>query len=316
MDVNSVTSSVKSWLYADQLVKPEEKIMYRPSTQGGLGVHNVKLKALAGLIRTFLETACHPQFQSSLFHSLLFRYHVLEDQSISNPGYPPFYNKDFFNTIRSVHKDSTLNVATMTEKDWYTLLLEDQCTMELVEGGPRRYIPCNAENKTPLRNWDECWRRARLPGLGPENISFLFKLMHNTLVTQERLSKTSPTTSFYCKFPGCPGTEKEDTTHALFHCPGNNGIGAAILRSIQNFVPGLQAEDAIFLDFNVADSLELPIVWALAVAWSSLWDLRQKRARPQLYLVRAQMEARIALLRECSRFANASAAVDTIIATI
>ena len=32
MDVNSVTSSVKSWLYADQLVKPEEK-MYRPSTQ-------------------------------------------------------------------------------------------------------------------------------------------------------------------------------------------------------------------------------------------------------------------------------------------
>ena len=94
--------------------------------RGGLGVHNVKLKALAGLIRTFLETACHPQFQSSLFHSLLFRYHVLEDQTIANPGYPPFYNIDFFNTIRSVHKDSTLNVATMTEKDWYTLLLEDQ----------------------------------------------------------------------------------------------------------------------------------------------------------------------------------------------
>ena len=71
-------------------------------------------------------------------------------------------------------------------------------------------------------------------------------------VTRERRSMTSPTTSFYCKFPGCPGTEKEDTTHALFHCPGNNGIGAAILRSIQNFVPGLQAEEAIFLDFNVA----------------------------------------------------------------
>ena len=81
-------------------------------------------------------------------------------------------------------------------------------------------------------------------------------------------------------------------------------------------MPGLQAEDAIFLEFNVADSLELPIVWALTVAWISLWDLRKKRARPQLYLVRAQMEARITLLRECSRFANASATVDTIIATI
>ena len=204
----------------------------------------------------------------------------------------------------------------MTEKDWYTLLLEDQCTMELVEGGPRRYIPCNAEKKTPLRNWDECWRRARLPGLGPENISFLFKLMHNTLVTQERLSKTNPNISSNCKFPGCPGTEKEDTTHALVHYPGNNGVGAAILTSIQNIVPGLQAEDAIFLDFNVSESMELPIVWSLSVAWISLWDLRQKRTRPQLYLVRAEMEARIALLRECRRFSNVSATVDNIIRTI
>ena len=81
-------------------------------------------------------------------------------------------------------------------------------------------------------------------------------------------------------------------------------------------MPGLQAEDAICLDFNVDESLELPIVWALAVAWISLWDLRQKRIRPQLYLVRAQLEARIALLRECRRFANVSATVDTIIESI
>jgi hypothetical protein len=75
--------------------------MFRPPTHGGLGVHNVKLKALAGLIRTFLETACHPKFQTSLFHPLLYRYHVLEDLSIPNPGYPPF-NEAFFNTIRTV----------------------------------------------------------------------------------------------------------------------------------------------------------------------------------------------------------------------
>ena len=35
MDVASLTSSVKSWIYADQLVKPEERIMYRPPSQGG-----------------------------------------------------------------------------------------------------------------------------------------------------------------------------------------------------------------------------------------------------------------------------------------
>ena len=312
MDVNSITSSVKSWLYADQLVKPEEMVMFRPPSHGGLGLHNVKLKAMAGLIRTFLETACNPKFQSSLYHSMLYRYHVLEDRSFPNPGYPPFYNNDFFNTIRSVNMNSSVDIGNMSEKEWYTVLLEDQCTMEQV-GGDAKYIPCNVEKKSPHRSWDECWRKARLPGLGPENVSFLFKLMHNSLVTQERLSRTSPNIRPTCKFPGCPGTDTEDRCHALYHCPGNNDVGKCIFRSISNFVPGLEIEDAITLDFHVDDPLELPVVWALAVAWSSLWDLRQKQTRPQLYMVRAQMEAKIALLRECRRFSIILETIDTII---
>ena len=119
MDMNSITSSIKSWLYADQLFKPEEMIMYRPPTYGGLGVHNVKWKALAGLIRSFLETACNTKFQTSLFHSQLYRYHVLDDHTILNPGFPPFYNEEFFKIIKDVHENSPLNVAHMSEKQWY-----------------------------------------------------------------------------------------------------------------------------------------------------------------------------------------------------
>ena len=130
MDVNSITSSVKGWLYADQLIKPEEKVMFRPPTHGGLGMHNVKWKAMAGLIRTFLETACIPKFQSSLNHSLLYRYHVLDDRSFPNPGYPPFYSAEFFSLIKLVHTESPLNVAQMSEKQWYRLLVEEQVIME------------------------------------------------------------------------------------------------------------------------------------------------------------------------------------------
>ena len=93
MDVTKITSSVKSWLYADQLLKPEEMVMFRPAVWGGLGVLNVKYKAMAGLIKTFLETAGHDKFRSSLYHTLLFRYHVLQDRSIQNPESPPFYSK-------------------------------------------------------------------------------------------------------------------------------------------------------------------------------------------------------------------------------
>ena len=60
IDINNISSRVKSWLFQDQLEKPQEMIIHRPIHMGGLGVHNVKCKALASLIRTFLETAANP----------------------------------------------------------------------------------------------------------------------------------------------------------------------------------------------------------------------------------------------------------------
>ena len=79
LDISGISGKVKSWLYQDQLEKPQEMILYRPTHMGGLGLHNVKYKALACLIRTFLETAVNPSFQRNLFHSILFRIHVLGD---------------------------------------------------------------------------------------------------------------------------------------------------------------------------------------------------------------------------------------------
>ena len=56
---------------ADQLLKPEELVMYRPAIHGGLGVLHVKM---AGLSKTFLETAGHEKFRTSQYHSMLYRY--------------------------------------------------------------------------------------------------------------------------------------------------------------------------------------------------------------------------------------------------
>ena len=46
-DINSISSKVKSWLFQDQLEKPEEMVLHRPISVGGFGLHNVKYKALA-----------------------------------------------------------------------------------------------------------------------------------------------------------------------------------------------------------------------------------------------------------------------------
>ena len=53
-DITKISSSAKSWLYGDMLLKPEEIVLHRPVSYGGLSLLHVRMKALAGLIRTFL----------------------------------------------------------------------------------------------------------------------------------------------------------------------------------------------------------------------------------------------------------------------
>ena len=88
LDITSINRAVKSWLYADMFFKPEELILYIPSTHGRRLVQNVKYKALACLIRSFLEIASNQNFRHSLYHEILYRYHVLEDHSLVNTGLP------------------------------------------------------------------------------------------------------------------------------------------------------------------------------------------------------------------------------------
>ena len=55
-DYTKLTSLIKSWMYGDLLEKPEELCLYRGRKQGGLGLHHLKSKATAILIRSFLNS--------------------------------------------------------------------------------------------------------------------------------------------------------------------------------------------------------------------------------------------------------------------
>ena len=301
LDITRITSLVKSWLYADQLLKPEERVMFRPSHYGGLGVLNVKYKAMAGMIRSFLETAGNVNFRSSLYHTLLCRYHVFEDRSFSNPGTPPFYSEEFFTQIRKVHQESPVNIFHMTEGDWYSLLLEQNCTMEVGEANrwdKMEFIRCRVENLSPGTDWEQSWKLARLQGLGPDNITFLFRLLHQTLPTQERVARTKPRTNSNCKIQGCLGELEENLSHALLYCSANDGIGLKLLQYLQETQPDLQADAALRLELPVEEDQELPVVWVTANVLRCIWNLRQSGTRVRPHLIRSKLEAEVNLLRE------------------
>ena len=78
---------------------------------------------------------------------------------------------------------------------------------------------------TPMHNNDY--------GLGPENVSFLFKLLHDILPTQERVARTKPRASPACPLPGCDAAT-ETRAHALVLCEGNNGVGLRAMRCLQS----------------------------------------------------------------------------------
>ena len=113
--------------------KPEELLLYRPVEEGGLGLHHIKSKALAGLISTFLQTAANPCYQQSLYHSLLYRRHCLLDDSAPDIAAPPYYSGNFFSIIREVKENTPLNPVHMTVREWYHYLLEKEVTMETVD---------------------------------------------------------------------------------------------------------------------------------------------------------------------------------------
>ena len=310
-DVTKMTSLVKSWLYQDQLLKPEEMVMHRHPAVGGLGVHNVQLKAKAALIRTFMETAGNPTFRSSLFHTTLFRYHVLEETSLPNPGFPPFYSNDFFAKIRKVHLETPLNVRKMSEKEWYRVLLEEYCTMEIDQTGQQVNIKCRVERASPLTDWEQSWRLARLPGLGPENVSFLLRMMHDLLPTQERVARTNPRASPACQVPGC-AVVCEDRGHALVQCVGSMSVGQRVLRCVQNFVPNIEVEALLRLELDIDEEVRLPLVWLVATVFSAVWQLRLEKKQVQLFEVRAELEAKINLLRE-TRYSGSAIKLDELV---
>ena len=76
---------------------------------------------------------------------------------------------------------------------------------------------------------------------------------------------------------------------------------------------GMTEEQALRLQFESEETSELPVVWFLAVSWTAIWEARLLGKRPELYRVRADLEAKISLLRETRLFNDAAGKISTMI---
>ena len=202
-DINKITSNVKSWMYADQLVKPEEFVLYKGRQEGGLNLVNVKYRAMAELIKSFLDTAINLNFKRNIYHQALYAWHVEGDRNIPNPGKPPYYSSEFFDAIRAVKSEGLLRLSGMNIGMWYRSLLERYVTHEVDEQGFQFDKLSKAERQNPDTNWESSWLLSTLPGLDSIDTSFSFCLLHNLLPTQERLHRVLSNTVTNSKQASC-----------------------------------------------------------------------------------------------------------------
>ena len=198
-DGTAISSKLKSYVYQDLLQKPSEVMLYRRVEEGGLGLHHVQSKALAHLISTFIQTAANKRFRRSLFHSWLYRFHIEGEDNLPNPGFTPYYDRNFFEVIKEAHTQPQLNPPEMTVSQWYQFLLSRNLTKQVINEVPV-LVPCRIEEKYPQICWADSYRISRLKGLSPQNKSFLFKLIHELLPSKERLNhlNLAPTSLCWC----------------------------------------------------------------------------------------------------------------------
>ena len=132
VDTTNITASIKSWLFQDQLVKPEDFLLYRKRADGGLGLIHPKVKAQALFIKCFLETAVGEKFLRNKYHEAIFKWYVLKERNLIHPSLPPYLNEETMNLIGQALNEGSLNIETMSVKDWYKHLLEARTQASLV----------------------------------------------------------------------------------------------------------------------------------------------------------------------------------------
>ena len=175
------------------------------------------------------------------------------------------YSWTISNSFFIIHPKHLLRLCLYcTKRFLYTPDLY-KCKAVIVTMDPLGCVIIKIKSVIQLLDWTNTWRLARLPGLGAEHCSFLFRLLHNLLPTRERLNRINSSSTITCRL--CQDNIPEDQTHALFSCSFNNEAGQRLLDVLDT-----SPEKLLRLEVTVEDDLEFPATWLTSAVLLSIWS--------------------------------------------
>ena len=111
-------------------------------------------------------------------------------------------------------------------------------------------------------DWDRTWSLACIPGLESSEYTFLWRMIHNILPTQERLQRILPRVhDAACTL--CRSQEICNLKHALFECSYNSQVSQWLCQTLGQFAvtPEVTPLQVILLNFKLENHLRLPVAW-------------------------------------------------------
>ena len=138
---------------------------------------------------------------------------------------------------------------------------------------------------------------ACIAGLESCDYTFLWRMVHNILPTQERLHRLlrnidSPVCTL------CQSQEVSTLPHALFTCLYNREVGQWLLDILRRHLPTVVPQQVVLLDLHLGDHVRLPIIWLIAKTLGDIFSCRLEKKACTLFNTRTTLEASIMLLRK------------------
>ena len=164
---------------------------------------------------------------------------------------------------------------------------------------PSALVPCRVERMAPGIDWGRSWLAVCVPGLTPEMRSFLWKMLHCILPTQDRLHRMNMPNASSPLCVQCTEGELDDVEHALLRCKKIKPGADFLLETLRSEIPDLTFERIKYLDFRTEDLL-VP-TYLTAATLSQLWISRLCTRNFSLQSVLANVEQNIMTLSK-SRF--------------
>ena len=97
--------------------------------------------------------------------------------------------------------------------------LKPNSDLNLKLGPPPPNLLSFIEKLAPAIDWGRSWLAICVPGLTPEMRSFLWKMLHRILLTQDRLNRMNmPNAAPSPLCVQCTAGEVDDIEHALLRC--------------------------------------------------------------------------------------------------